>query len=203
MTRVGFTILVAATIGAGLLVTNTAGAAVSQAQLKARLISVSDLPTGWSVNNGAHITNAGCLLPIFRDPHLTLAKAHFFMGGNVPELDEELATSRSPAKTFAANVKRLNACHSISVSNQGQTVNETVGQLSFPTVGTQSSAYNVSFTVGGTSVAEDIVVLRSGSILGAIALGYQGTVDTSALSAFITVAITKIEGHPFPPTPSP
>ena len=65
MTRVGFTILVAATIGAGLLVTNTAGAAVSQAQLKARLISVSDLPTGWSVNNGAHITNAGCLLPTF------------------------------------------------------------------------------------------------------------------------------------------
>ena len=124
-------------------------------------------------------------------------------GGNLPGLDEEVATSRSPAKTFAANVRRLKACHSVSVSNQGPTVHETVGQLSFPTVGTQSSAYNVSFTVSGTSVAEDIVVLRSGSILGAIALSYLGTVDTSALSGFITVAITKIEVDAFPPAHSP
>ena len=180
-----------------------AGGAESQAQLKARLISVSDLPTGWSVNNGTHITNAGCLLPIFRDPHLTAAKSHFLKSGGLPEMDEEVATSRSPAKTFAANVKRLSACHSVAVTSQGQTVNETVGQLSSPkVVGAHSSAYGVSFTVNGTSVAEDIVVLRYGSVLGAIALGDQGTVDTSTLSAFITVALTKIEGRPFPPIPS-
>ena len=190
--------------GLSVLAVSTPAGATSQAQVKAKALSLSDMPTGWSVNNAAlHSPNAGCLIPVFRGSNLTIAKVHYADSGNLPTLDEEVAASKSASKAFASNVKRLNACHTAKVTSQGQTVTYSIGQLSYPKVGNQSAAYNVSFTVSGITGSEDIVIWRSGSYLGGIALGDEGSVDTSLLQTFVSQAVSKIQGKAVtPPTGS-
>jgi hypothetical protein len=99
-----------------------AAAVTSKSQLNAKILSLSNMPTGWSINNSGRGANVGCFLPIYRDSHLTFVKVYYADGGSTPELAEELATSRTPSKTYSAAVKRLNACRSATFTDQGQTV---------------------------------------------------------------------------------
>ena len=195
---------IAAILLIGVVTDDTVAAgAVTKAQVKAKALSVSDLPTGWSVDNTKHTTIGGCLTPVFRDAHIITAKVQFSNGGDLPALQEEVATSKSPTKTYSAAVKRLNACHFVSESIQGHPITAKIGQLSYPHVGNQSSAYNVSFSAAGISVSEDFVVLRAGAYIAAILLGDVGTADTKLLEGFVTEAVNKIEGKPTtPPTTS-
>ena len=173
-----------------------AGAA-SSAQLKAKALSISNFPTGWSVVSSPPTPGVTCVSPIFRGSGLTTAKVSFAVGGNVPRLEEEIATGKSAHKSFTSAVSRLNACTSVSATNQqGQHIVASIGQLSFPMSGRRSAAYAETFSVQGVNASQDIVIIDTGSDIVGVSLGDVGTVDTGLLQGFVTEAVNKVEGKP-------
>ena len=118
-----------------------AGASSAQAQLKTKALSISDLPTGWRVDNSSSggVANAtGCFSKVQSFSHakavgVTRVEVSY-TDGNFPSLDETLEVSRQAAKHYAAVVNFLNSCRQVSLNANNITFTGSVGAMSFPTV---------------------------------------------------------------------
>ena len=174
--------------------------ALTRGQLQTKLLSVSNLPTGWSVDNSSSSKSSitsGCLAGIKQAPKSEVKVSASFANGQLPVLEEELVTGRSAsAAAYNRLTHILAVCKHFSESSGGQTVNYTVGAMSFPPVANTSSAYSVTFSVQGVNAGFDVVVFRAGTIAGLVALADIGQVDTGQLQSFVTEAGNKVEGKP-------
>jgi hypothetical protein len=192
----------------GLVLTAAAvpAGAVSQAQLKSKALSLSDMPTGWSVDNsssGGTSNLGGCLknLQALGRPAKGIARVQVkYTDQTVPSLQETLESGKGAAKRYEKYLSILNGCKSISITSGTTQFTGSVGAMSFPTIGNSSSAFAINLTADGVSVGIDLILFRVGQIDGDMV--YEDySPDTSVVQSFATNAVDKIEGHPTtPPT---
>jgi hypothetical protein len=176
----------------------TPAPAITKAQLKAKALSLSNLPTGWSVDNSSNNSSgptSGCLAGLKRIGHGTKVTVSF-ENGQLPVLEELLANGRGELAAYNQLNHILAGCKHFTSTSNGQSVTYTVGAMSFPSVGSHSSAYSVAFSVQGVNAGFDIVLFQFGSIVGAIAYGDIGQPDPASVQAYVTEAVNKLEGKP-------
>lgn len=196
MATAGITLLIGL-----LLPTLSAGAAGSPnaAQVRARLLTVGQMPVGWSIDNAAPSGEA-TIFPCIGS--LTLPKNHHFLSatiqfqnGPVPVFSEKLTTDGSPlAAVFRSGVRALDRCKSVTLSG----LPASIGRMSFPTLGNASAAFAATFTYKGTPAGLDLIIFRSGIYEGLLVYVDAGTPEVSAVKALAEAAVAKVEGKLIP-----
>jgi hypothetical protein len=170
--------------------------------LSPKLLTVHDLPTGWSVYTKTSSSSSGtpdCLNAITAPSATRVAKAEAeFTGGasGVPYLDEAIdAFPAGKAHDALLNIDNgVTGCKNISVNENGTTLTGSVGAMSFPSFGDESNAYQISLSAGqgGITIGFDIVVVRKGDLLMGILLGDLGSPDVDTLQKIVQTAIAKV-----------
>ena len=192
--------LLAALLAVACALTITAPASgLTKAQLHSKLISLSNLPTGWSVDNSSSSSSvsSGCLASLKKPPGKGTKVTVSYANGQLPQLDELLASGPREVAAYNELNHVLARCKHFTASNDGQTETFTVGAMSFPQLGDQSAAYQITFSVQGVNAGFDVLLFRTGSIEGVVVYGDIGSPDSSQFQAFATEAINKVEGKPF------
>jgi hypothetical protein len=181
--------------------------AVTISQVKHKLLSVSDLPAGWSVEKGNSSEGSGSNLGgCFKGLSSTkpgrhgVARAEVgFVDGMLPAAAETLEQGKTAAARYASFVHTLSKCSTVSFTASGIKVNGTVGSLSVPTVGNASMAYAINFTASGETFGIDLILFRTSSTFGALSYEALGSPNPATAESFAAAAADKAEGKPVPP----
>ncbi len=184
----------------GSSVTNTA----SSATVSSQLLSVSDLPVGWSVGSpspnasssgcgAAFQTAGGFFKTVLSQGQLSEAEATFDQSLGYPNLDEAIATFRNAQSAFAKGESEANSCNSFPITAMGTTYSASLGPMSFPSVGDQSAAYAISVSSAGViALVIDVVLFRKGNALAIVAIEDSVTPSTSLFQHIVATASNKI-----------
>jgi hypothetical protein len=197
------------TVTLALASTSYSAYALSKSQLKAKTLSLSDMPSGWSVDNSAssnpdNLTGCFARLQAFNHPVKGIVRAKVnYANGNAPLLQETLISGKGAIKQYAKYVAVMNSCKTVSITTSGATATGSVGALSLPTLGDGSKAYAIKLSIKGINVGYDLVLFRVGQIPGDIVYADIGTPDISEVQSFATAAVNKIEGMPTTPPTTP
>jgi hypothetical protein len=181
------------------LTATVSAGATTKAQLRSKLLTLSNFPIGWTVDNsssGGGAVTGGCLAGVKTAPKTETKVSASFENGQLPQLAESLVSGRAGASAYGRVNHVLAGCKHFTVTSNGQSLTLTVGAMSFPTVGDESSAYGVTFSVKGVNAGADFVLFKVGFITGLIEYADIGQPDPSQLQAFVTEAVNKIEGRP-------
>jgi hypothetical protein len=157
----------------------------TKSQLEARALSLSNFPTGWSVDNAPRpAEDQGCLSGLKKiSKHETKVSVSFTDGG-LPEVDEVLSSGPGSAPRYNELVKALNACNKpYTVTSGTVTGKVSVGAMSFPTVGQRSTAFALTLTVQGVNAGADLVLFQVGSVSGAVDYEDLGQPDPAVAPA--------------------
>lgn len=157
------------------------------------LLSITDLPTGWSVDNTPQSSSTSCYTnPLAQVSSRSYAHIDFAQGGGLPELAEELGYYASGLSSFATISKTLNSCKTFTETSKGQVITGSMGVMSSPTYGDQSAAYDATLTIQGVDVNQGFVMVLRGNYITLVALGDIGSLDTPTLQGFVNQAVGKI-----------
>ena len=196
----GSVILAAAT----LLTTGCGGSGAGDTG-QGRLLSAADLPTGWSaapVHPKSIQTSAPCLSALPQKPTgYTYATAAFVQGTSIPSLGEVLATGPQAQRQWQSLDGALARCQTVTITVSGVKAPVAIRPLSFPRVGSWSSAYAWTFTLSGIPIGVDLVLFRAGSYDGYVAYSGVGTPAAATVRAFADAAAAKAERGSTAPVP--
>lgn len=67
-----------------------------------------------------------------------------------------------------------------------------MGQLSFPSYGEQSTAYNATIDAEGFNLNQGFAVVQKGNYVTQVALGDLGSLDTATLTKYVELAVNKL-----------
>jgi hypothetical protein len=171
---------------------------VTKAELRSKLLSLSDLPAGWTVHNSSGTSSnvtSGCLLGVKHAPKNETKAAATFEDGQA-FFDEGIVGGRDAATAYNRLNLVLTRCTHFTATSDGLTFRATVGRTSFPAVGDESSAFEVTLTSEGLSVRADFVLFRLKGLATLIEYANLGQSDRTQLQDFVTEAVDKIEGKP-------
>ena len=169
--------------------------------MTSELLAVSDLPAGWSSVPSSDSTSSTpqCFQNVKTDLKPTSKAEATFQGGSsgLPLLDESLGYLPGRGQQAIALISQvLSRCGQISLTSDGATITGTIGAMSFPAVGDQSSAWqiNLTGTESGISltVGIDFIVFRKGDTLALIFYGDLGTPDIQTVEHLVQVAASKL-----------
>jgi pimeloyl-ACP methyl ester carboxylesterase len=170
---------------------STAGA------LQDRLLSVADLPAGWSAapsNPQGVQTNASCLSGLPANPKgWTYATAGFVEGTSIPALGEVLATGPQAQPMWQHLARALARCRTATLTIAGTKAKATVRPLSFPRVAGTSAAYAWAFTIAGIQIGFDLVLFTAGTYAGYLTYSDLGPPAVATVQAFVHAAVAKAE----------
>jgi hypothetical protein len=114
------------------------------------LLAISDFPTGWSVDNSQKASGA-CYNGVLKNASpLSFGNVNFVHGGSTPLVGQTLGYYSNGPSAYSKVASSLNACKSFTLTFEGETAKGTMGQLSFPSYGEQSTAYNATIEVRGS-----------------------------------------------------
>jgi hypothetical protein len=202
--RIG--VVTAVALFAGFLAT----APASAAPLKSRLLSVTDLPTGWTVtyhtghSKGGGVSSSRCLSGFPKGPtHFKKARISFTQR-QTTVLGENIATGHGVLALLHLFNRQVRACHGVTLKNTGKTLHMTIAPMSFPKISPTSNAYALSASEFGFSFGFDVVSFRAGNCVGYLLYGGLGSPDVTTFLAFAKEAVAKAEGkHVSPPSTMP
>jgi hypothetical protein len=187
------TIGVAAAVALSMGMMTSASASIPK--LPGELLSVGQMPTGWSVDNSSSGSGPGCLANIVEPKGIkqTSNATVFFAGiGNIPVIEETLATFTNATTAYKKIVATLNGCKHIVVTSGARKGTYTVGQMSFPHYGNASAAFAVSIVTQVATIGEDFLIVRKGNVvMGMIEADLQ--VDVSQFQGFVVKALAKVK----------
>ncbi|MGO8863277.1 MAG: hypothetical protein ACLQRH_21310 [Acidimicrobiales bacterium] len=149
---------------AGSIVTGAAQAgAMTNAQAQAKVLSLSNMPAGWIVDNasGGNDTYTGCMKILHTQPQGVAMAGALYVDGSVPALGEILAGGKGASARFNEVNRVFGHCKTLGATVGGQSVTGTVQSMSFPEVGNASGAYSASLTIKGFTLEADVVYSRS------------------------------------------
>jgi len=162
-------------------------------QLQATVLTVQNLPPGWSKSTSNTPTTKSCYSnPIWKVPYQAKARAAFQENQSVPQLVELLGSYRNAHAAYRQVVANLNRCTSFSEKVAGEKIAGTVSPVSNKRFGAESSSYTANLTVQGTVLDQEFVIARKGNTLAAVAVGDYGSVDSQLLNQLATKAMAKI-----------
>ena len=184
-----FSLLTGAAAGAGKGRTSK-GHGLTVAQLRSRLLTISDMPSGWTVQPPSAGSGGGfaCLA------NLTGPKANpvsaSFQEGNFPQFEESLRSGQH--KDFVGITNALSSCRNETFQSQGTTYTGQFEALSMPRMAAESKAYEVTFNVQGFNVAIEINVFRAGSTLGLTTLADFGQAETQLFNQLTQSVVNRL-----------
>ena len=189
------------------VVVSGCGGSSVETQLRGRLLSVKDLPAGWSVaaatKDGVKATTAPCLtgLPKSRSESAYQA-ASFVEGVSIPNLSETLASGTGVAKLWPRIESALGGCRSATLILAGTKVRATIHPLQLARLGRSSSASAWSFTLGGIKIGFALVVFEVGGYGVEFSYADLGAPQATTVTAFARAAATKATSGSTPPIPN-
>jgi pimeloyl-ACP methyl ester carboxylesterase len=184
-------------LAAAALLTTACGGSGTTDTAQSRLLSAADLPAGWSatlVHPKTVQTSAPCLSGLLANPKgYTYAAAAFVQGTSTPSLGEVLATGPQAQRQWQSHDSALARCQTATVTVAGDKAPVTIRPMSFPRVGSWSSAYAWTFTISGIPVGVDLILFRAGSYDGYLSYSGVGTPAVATVRAFADAAVAKAE----------
>jgi hypothetical protein len=171
-------------------------ASASAPKLSSELLSVGQMPTGWSVDNSSGGSGIGCLANILEPKGIkqtSHANVDFDDNGNTPLVEEKLSTYSNAKTAYKKVVATLNDCKHVSGTSGGTKGTGTVGQMSFPHYGNASAAFSVSLVTQGTTYGVDLLIVRKGNIIMGIQEADLPPVDVSQFQGFVVKALAKVK----------
>jgi pimeloyl-ACP methyl ester carboxylesterase len=178
------------------LVSGCGGSSVAS-RFQGRLLSVADLPAGWSAvptNPASLHTSAPCLSGLPANPKgLTYVSAGFVEGTAIPTLVEVLATGTQVRERWQGLSRALARCRTATITIAGKKATATIRPLSFPQVASTSSAYAWAFTTAGVRIGFDLILFQAGAYAGYLTYADLGPPAIGTVKAFVDAAVTKAE----------
>jgi hypothetical protein len=156
---------------------SAAGATSTHPSIQSKLLTVSELPAGWRVNNSSSSGGLGgtkCLSGLNASKDSGQAGASFEDGAGVPFVGETIGSGKKLTRAFSKITTRLGECKTLTLKEGGAAYQGTIGSLSFPTIGSKSSAFLITFTIKGITAGIDLIVFASGPYVGALIYGDVG-----------------------------
>jgi hypothetical protein len=189
------TFLVAAAVALSMGMMSSASA--STPKLSSELLSVGQMPTGWSVDNSSSSgSGVGCLANILEPKgikQISHAGVALDDNGNTPLVTEKLSTYSNATTAYKKIVATLSACKRVSGTSGGAKTTGTVGQMSFPHYGNASAAFSLSLVIQGTTVGDDLLIVRKGNVVMGIQEADIPPLDVSQFQGFVVKALAKVK----------
>lgn len=170
-------------------------ASASSAPLTKQVLSLSQVGSGWFAETNSN-TGVGCLHDLLEPSGVTqtqVAEVYFVHTGDVPFLDEKIATYSNAKTAFKKIAATIAGCPNPSGPYKGFTSNGTVTKFSFPTQGTQSVAYQMVFKTGDVTIYYDYLIARKNKVIVAVLEGSYPAVSTTQFSEFVHLAMAKVK----------
>jgi pimeloyl-ACP methyl ester carboxylesterase len=171
------------------------GGHTAPSALQRRLLTVADLPAGWSstpTSTKVGVTHTPCLSSLpEHSKGLTYAAAAFVQGTSVPTLAEVLATGSRVQQVWKSLNGAMARCRTATIDLGGTKVKSTVHLITFPRIGGTSSAYAWAFTLAGIKVAFDLITFQARTYAGYISYADLGGPQAATVKAFASAAVTK------------
>lgn len=176
----------------------SAAASTASTDLKAALLTVTDLPAGWSTYQTSNENDGPASCPALNNgPWKKLpqsADADFSQGQTGPFLLEELASGGSD-KVSAALQSFANAtstCSHFTGKSDSGTLDFTLAALSFPKYADATYAFALTIkSDSGLSAGGDVVVVRKGNVLVEVTMFGLGSVPVSQVEDIVNKAVSK------------
>jgi hypothetical protein len=172
-------------------------AVATSAKLSARLLTISQMPIGWSVVPSSGGGGIGCLKTVLEPKGVkqtATAQSDFQNSGGSLEVLEKLATFYDATTAYKKIVTTLKGCKAVSGTSSGKKVTGTVGAMSFPNYGSASAAFTVTFTIQGSAAFEDFLVVREGSVVMGLSEGGSSPINVSQFQGFVSKAMKRLTG---------
>jgi pimeloyl-ACP methyl ester carboxylesterase len=184
-------------LAAAALLTTGCGGSGTGDSAQSRLLSAADLPAGWSatpVHPKDIQASAPCLSGLPADPKgFTYAAAAFVEGTSIPSLGEVLATGPQAQPMWQSLDSSLARCQTATLTVAGDKAPVAIRPLSFPRIGSWSSAYSWTLTFSGIPVDVDLLLFRAGGYEGSLTYTSVGTPAVATVQAFADAAVAKAE----------
>jgi hypothetical protein len=180
----------------------------SKADLRAALLTVDDMPSGWAVSPPDKSTNNDdTFCPAAKGTKLDFLSAGesvtFVPGTIAPLIAEGLTAERSNAnQKYDALVESLRKCEGqtwTSKSSDGTVSTDTLQPESFDKYGDESHAWGLTSKQQGGTATVDIVLIRKGDVLTAM-VGFSiisfvgsGQLDPKVFSDVTATAVNKVK----------
>lgn len=193
-------VLLTTSLTLALGVTSVASSTV-KSRLATQLISRSQFPGGWSVENPSGSVQAGCLTNVVGLTHYLVAKgvrqtssARVFLEDDqsVPMVSEMLATYSNADAAYAQIVSTLAHCKHVSGKIFGTSISGTLKEKSFTHFANESEAFAANTTILGSNFDEDVVIVRKGDVVMGIIEGGLPPLSTHQFQGFIVKALARV-----------
>ncbi|HTT58421.1 MAG TPA: hypothetical protein VMF33_00065 [Acidimicrobiales bacterium] len=174
--------------------TLTMSASASTSSLANQVLSLSQVGSGWFAETNSN-TGVGCLHDLLEPSGVTqthVAEVYFVHTGDVPFLDEKIATYSNAKTAFKDIAATIAACPNPSGPYKGYTSTGTVTKFSFPRQGNQSVAYQMIFKTGDITIFYDYVIARKNKVIVAVLEGSYPAVSTTQFTGFVHLAMAKV-----------
>jgi hypothetical protein len=172
------------------------GASTPPSKLSAKLLTASQMPTGWSVVSLSGGGEIGCLANILAPKGIgqtASTRIEFVSSKGYPVVGEKLATYTNAGIAYRLVVTNLAACkHWSGIIKGVRVTGSVVGQMNFPRYGNASKAFMASFTILGMAVSADVLIVREGSIIMGIIEDNPLSVSASQFRGFAKIAIEDL-----------
>jgi len=191
-------LVVAATLLATSLASASASSAAtpSQAKLNSQLLSIRQMPAGWFVGNAATANGAGCLRNLLEPPGVKQtrsAEVLFLAKGDLPIVDEKLATYSNVSTAYSKIITAINACKVVNgLSPSGHHVTGTVTRVAWTHYGNASSAYVMTLSSLGVTLHYDYLIVRKHQTIVGILEANAFSVSTSQFRGFVVKSLAKV-----------
>jgi hypothetical protein len=145
-----------------------AHAATFKRSLHSELVTIGQMPKGWSVPVRSDVVNVKCLASILVTngaASASIAQAVFTQDGGLPAVAEKLETFANASSAYAKSVTTLASCKHLSGSINAFSVSGTVKPMTTRRYGTDSQAFHVTISMLGVPAAIDVQIIRQGNVI--------------------------------------
>jgi hypothetical protein len=167
--------------------------------VNSQLLTLSDLPAGWSVDNSTSSGSLqGCNTKSFdaKSQETARGEAAYKNGTSVPSIDETIAAFPTPEKArtlYAEGTQVIEACKTFTITDNGQKYSGNAGQMSLgASYGDQTKAYQFTVNVQGFNAGIDIVAVLKGSEVMLFEYADLGTPDLATVNGLVAKATAKL-----------
>jgi hypothetical protein len=168
--------------------------------LKSQLLTVSELPTGWALDNSAanntNDTTPPCLAAVkAKVEPAAKADQDFVKGTDFPALSQHIGdfgSSSAASSPFSDMTSTLDGCRDVSFTSEGTKITGSIGQMSFAKLGDRSEAWQMVLSAQGQTVGIDLVLVQRNRELELLLYGELGSPDVGQFTALASKAVAKL-----------
>lgn len=189
---------VAAALAVVALPVSGCGGVDANGPLRSRLLSLADLPAGWSSVStspqSVQLTSAPCFSGLPKKPKgVSYQTTAFVQGTSVPNVAEVVASGPQVQQTWMNLNGSLAGCRTATLNIGGTPVRAAIQPLTLPPLGQTSSAYAWDFTYSGVRFGVDLVLFETGTYAGYFSYADLGFPRVATVTAFAKAAVSKVE----------